>query len=44
MVFDHNEDYISEELDKVKRRLRDMSGALENQSQLLRLIVQVNIF
>ncbi|XP_015600034.1 transient receptor potential cation channel subfamily A member 1 isoform X2 [Cephus cinctus] len=40
MVLESNDDYITEELDKQKRRLKDISSALETQHQLLRLIVQ----
>jgi transient receptor potential cation channel subfamily A member 1 len=39
-VLDANEDYISMELDKQKRKLREISVFLEQQQQLLRLIVQ----
>lgn len=40
MVLDSNEDFISMELDKQKRKLRDITVALDQQHQLLRLIVQ----
>ncbi|XP_063219628.1 transient receptor potential cation channel subfamily A member 1 isoform X1 [Bacillus rossius redtenbacheri] len=40
MVLDNHEDYISEELGKQKRRLKDISGVLETQHLLLRLIIQ----
>lgn len=40
MVLDSNEDYVSTELDKQKRKLREIGTALEAQHQLLRLIVQ----
>lgn len=40
MVLDSNEDYVSTELDKQKRKLREIGSALEAQHQLLRLIVQ----
>lgn len=38
-----NEDFISAELDKQKRKLREMSKSLDQQYTLLRLIVQVKI-
>lgn len=44
MVLDTNEDFIINEIDKQKRKLREISLALEQQHQLLRLIVQVCIF
>ncbi|XP_048509555.1 transient receptor potential cation channel subfamily A member 1 isoform X2 [Athalia rosae] len=40
MVLENNEDYVTQELDKQKRRLKDMTQTLEIQHQLLRLIVQ----
>lgn len=43
MVLDNGEDYLSMELDKHKRRLKEISTALEHQHQLLRLIVQVRL-
>lgn len=42
-VLDNNEDYVVTELEKQKRKLREISSALDNQHQLLRLIVQVII-
>lgn len=42
MVLDTNEDFIATEIDKQKRKLRDISVALDQQHQLLRLIVQVD--
>lgn len=42
MMMDNNEDYLSEEMDKQKRKLRDIGSVLENQHQLLRLIIQVS--
>ncbi|XP_055621544.1 transient receptor potential cation channel subfamily A member 1 isoform X6 [Toxorhynchites rutilus septentrionalis] len=39
-VLDNNEDYVVTELEKQKRKLREIGSALENQHQLLRLIVQ----
>lgn len=42
MVLDSGEDYMTQELDKHKKKLREISSALETQHQLLRLIVQVN--
>jgi transient receptor potential cation channel subfamily A protein 1 len=41
MVLDSSDDYVSEELVKQKRRLKEISSALETQQLLLRLIVQV---
>ncbi|XP_068082099.1 transient receptor potential cation channel subfamily A member 1 [Anabrus simplex] len=40
MVFENNEDFVTEELSKQKRRLKEISSALETQHLLLRLIVQ----
>lgn len=42
MVMDSGEDYVVAELSKTKRRLREITAALETQHQFLRLIVQVN--
>ncbi|XP_065074384.1 transient receptor potential cation channel subfamily A member 1 isoform X2 [Ochlerotatus camptorhynchus] len=39
-VLDNNEDYVATELEKQKRKLREISSALDSQHQLLRLIVQ----
>ncbi|XP_039436937.1 transient receptor potential cation channel subfamily A member 1-like isoform X2 [Culex pipiens pallens] len=39
-VLDSNEDYIVTELEKQKRKLREIGNALDSQHQLLRLIVQ----
>ncbi|CAH2103609.1 unnamed protein product [Euphydryas editha] len=39
-VLENSEDFISAELEKQKRRLREMSKSLEQQYTLLRLIVQ----
>lgn len=45
MVLDTNEDFIVTELEKQKRKLREISLTLEQQHHLLRLIIQViNIF
>lgn len=41
-VLDSNEDYIVTELEKQKRKLREIGSALDSQHQLLRLIVQVS--
>ena len=41
MVLENNEDFVNEELQKQKRRLKEISAALEAQHLLLRLIVQV---
>ncbi|XP_052751408.1 transient receptor potential cation channel subfamily A member 1 [Galleria mellonella] len=40
LVLESNEDYITAQLDKQKRRLREMSQLLEQQHVLVRLIVQ----
>ncbi|XP_069689310.1 transient receptor potential cation channel subfamily A member 1 [Periplaneta americana] len=40
IVLDNSDDYVSEELMKQKRRLKEISSALESQHLLLRLIVQ----
>ncbi|KAJ8922148.1 hypothetical protein NQ315_004083, partial [Exocentrus adspersus] len=40
MVMDSGEDYLVAELTKTKRKLREITGALETQHQFLRLIVQ----
>ncbi|XP_060809510.1 transient receptor potential cation channel subfamily A member 1 [Amyelois transitella] len=40
LVLESNEDFITAELDKQKRRLREMSQLLEQQHTLVRLIVQ----
>lgn len=39
-LLDTKEDFITAELAKQKKKLRDISGVLDNQHQLLRLIVQ----
>lgn len=36
------DDYIVGEIEKTKRKLKDISSCLETQQQLLRLIVQVS--
>ena len=41
MVLDSSDDYVSEELVKQKRRLKEISSTLETQQLLLHLIVQV---
>lgn len=41
MVLDSNEDYVTSEMEKQKRKLKDMTKLIEQQHQLLRLIVQV---
>lgn len=42
MVLDgSSEDYLASEIDKQKRKLKDMSNLMEKQHNLLRLIVQV---
>ncbi|KAM7358745.1 transient receptor potential cation channel A1 isoform 2-T2 [Cochliomyia hominivorax] len=40
LQFENNDDFINVELEKQKRKLRDISRILEQQHQLLRLIVQ----
>ncbi|XP_050360802.1 transient receptor potential cation channel subfamily A member 1 [Nymphalis io] len=40
LVLENSEDYIAAELDKQKRRLREMSKSIDQQYTLLRLIVQ----
>ncbi|XP_058054410.1 transient receptor potential cation channel subfamily A member 1 [Anopheles bellator] len=40
LVLDNTEDYLALELEKQKRKLRDITCALDTQHQLLRLIVQ----
>lgn len=42
MVLENNEDPMSEEMGKMKRKLKTISKSLDTQQQLLRLIVQVN--
>lgn len=41
MVMENGDDYIFNELEKNKKKLKDISCHLENQQHLLRLIVQV---
>lgn len=44
MVFDgSSEDYVASEIEKQKRKLKEMSKMMEKQHNLLRLIVQVGI-
>ncbi|XP_076264823.1 transient receptor potential cation channel A1 isoform X2 [Rhynchophorus ferrugineus] len=40
IVMENSEDYVITELEKTKRKLRDISHILETQNQFLRLIVQ----
>jgi transient receptor potential cation channel subfamily A protein 1 len=40
MVMESGEDYVVNELDKTKRKLKEITTALETQQQFLRLIVQ----
>lgn len=42
MVIDSGEDFVAVELEKTKRKLRQISRTLETQQQFLRLIVQVS--
>lgn len=44
MVMDTNEDFMFNEIDKQKRKLREIAVALDQQNQLLRLIVQVSTY
>lgn len=41
MVLENHEDYVTTELEKQKRRLKEITTTLEVQHKLLRLIVQV---
>lgn len=41
MGFETTEEIVAEELEKQRRKLRDINAALEQQHQMLRLIVQV---
>ena len=41
MGFDTTEEIVAEELEKQRRKLRDITSTLDQQHQLLRLIVQV---
>lgn len=41
MIMETSEDYLVSELDKTKRKLKEISNVLETQQQFLRLIVQV---
>lgn len=43
-MLESSEDYITAELEKQKRKLRDISLVLEQQHTLVRLIVQVCFF
>lgn len=43
-ILDTNEDYLTEEMDKQRRKLKDISSTLDQQHQLLRLIIQVCSF
>lgn len=40
-MMETNEDYLTEELNKQRRKLKEISGTLDQQHQLLRLIIQV---
>lgn len=42
LIMETNDDFMVGEIDKQKRKLRDISTVLEQQHQLLRLIVQVS--
>lgn len=41
MVMESGDDYVVNEIEKTKRKLKDISSILETQQTLLRLIVQV---
>lgn len=41
MVLENNEDLVTEEITKMKRKLKDITKILDSQGQLLKLIVQV---
>lgn len=43
MNFESNDEVITTELEKQRKKLNDMTSTLERQHQLLRLIIQVNI-
>lgn len=43
IMMDSQEDYLSDELDKQRRRLKEIGSTLEQQHQMLRLIIQVSI-
>ncbi|XP_037045285.1 transient receptor potential cation channel subfamily A member 1 isoform X3 [Bradysia coprophila] len=40
MMMESNEDYLTEEMEKQKKKLRDIGNVLDSQHQLLRLIIQ----
>ena len=40
---ENSEDYVVSELEKTKKKLKDISQAIDTQNQILRLIVQVSI-
>lgn len=42
MMMENNEDYLTEEMEKQKKKLRDIGNVLDSQHQLLRLIIQVS--
>lgn len=44
MGFETTEEIMAEELEKQRRKLREMTSTLEQQYQMLRLIVQVSWF
>lgn len=44
MSFDSNEELMASELEKQRKKLRDISYTLDQQHQLLRLIIQVRLF
>lgn len=41
MVLENNENYLADEIGKVKDRLKTITSSLENQQTFLRLIIQV---
>lgn len=42
MGLDNGEDYLMSEIEKTKKKLKEIGTTLESQQQLLRLIVQVS--
>lgn len=41
LVLENNDDYVTEQMEKQKRKFREMQNVLDQQYLLLRLIVQV---
>lgn len=44
MGFETTEEIVAEELEKQRRKLREITATLDQQHQMLRLIVQVRFF